>query len=425
MAAPRATAHDPGRADRAAAAAARLHDRADVGDGHRDRRGPLRVHAHLRRRAVGTRARRSTPRCWPPALRHRRPRRRSCSTIGVVPQRADGRHRHRDRAHPGRRAGRAPSYTVTGEDVSLLLDREESDAEYARPRRLAPGARDRWPRTRRRASSRWSIPPLDIDPPLPIERIPTQQDTDLRHLQTLAARHGYVCYVIPGPAPGTSTLLLGPAGARRACPSRRSRWTSARRPTSPAAAVPPGRARPRSRSRAGAGPAHRAARRRCVTVASLRPPLAALPLWAHHAGDVRTRAVPRERHQRRRRRSPGRRPRSTGACDAVVAEGELDGPRYGAVLRPRGPGRDARRRLVPRRALVRPPGRPRARAGLLRGRRSRWPATGYGSTIPVVPMRRRADVLRQVPRHGREQRRPDAAGPGPGRRCPRCSATAG
>jgi KUP system potassium uptake protein len=45
-----------------------------------------------------------------------------------------------------------------------------------------------------------------MDPPLPIERVPTQHDTDLRHLVMLAERHGYVAYVIPGPAPGTCVV---------------------------------------------------------------------------------------------------------------------------------------------------------------------------------------------------------------------------
>ena len=72
-----------------------------------------------------------------------------------------------------------------------------------------------------------------------------------------------------------------------------------------------------------------------LTPASLRPPLAALPLWATHAGDVRsvrfresgtgsTTALARAQAEMDR------------SVDAVVAEGELDGARYGAVLRPRG-----------------------------------------------------------------------------------------
>src|SRR5699024_5785032 len=54
------------------------------------------------------------------------------------------------------------------------------------------------------------VPPADMDPPLPIDRVPQQRATDLAHLTDLARRHGYVTYAIPGPLPGTSTLYWGP-----------------------------------------------------------------------------------------------------------------------------------------------------------------------------------------------------------------------
>src|SRR3712207_8178879 len=38
----------------------------------------------------------------------------------------------------------------------------------------------------------------------------SQHDTDLRHLVRLAERHGYVAYVVPGPAPATSRFYWGP-----------------------------------------------------------------------------------------------------------------------------------------------------------------------------------------------------------------------
>ena len=54
------------------------------------------------------------------------------------------------------------------------------------------------------------IPAPVTDPPLPTEQVPTQQTSDLRHVVALAQRNGYVAYVIPGPAPGTSTFYWGP-----------------------------------------------------------------------------------------------------------------------------------------------------------------------------------------------------------------------
>ena len=67
------------------------------------------------------------------------------------------------------------------------------------------------------------IPPLAIDFPIPIERIPVQQGTDLEFLRKMAERHGYVFYVDPGPGAVHQQRLLGPADPRSACRSARSR----------------------------------------------------------------------------------------------------------------------------------------------------------------------------------------------------------
>jgi hypothetical protein len=54
------------------------------------------------------------------------------------------------------------------------------------------------------------IPSLFTDLPIPIERIPTHQGTDLRYIKQLAADVGYVFYIDPGPVPGTNTAYWGP-----------------------------------------------------------------------------------------------------------------------------------------------------------------------------------------------------------------------
>ena len=112
---------------------------------------------------------------------------------------------------------------------------------------------------------------------------------------------------------------------------------------------------------------------------------------AHPSGCARAAPGPRPRWAGRRRPVEPR-------ADAVVGEGEIDGARYGGRAAPARPGRDARGRVVLRRALVRPPGGARARAGVV-------PAAfmlareGHGSTVPAVVAMSR--LLRQVPRHGR------------------------
>ena len=54
------------------------------------------------------------------------------------------------------------------------------------------------------------IPSLFPDFPIPIERIPTHQGTDLAYVRQLASDVGYVFYVDPGPAPGMNTAYWGP-----------------------------------------------------------------------------------------------------------------------------------------------------------------------------------------------------------------------
>jgi hypothetical protein len=54
------------------------------------------------------------------------------------------------------------------------------------------------------------IPPLFEDVPIPIEKIPTQTETDLGYIKKLAQMVGYVFYIDPGPAPGANIAYFGP-----------------------------------------------------------------------------------------------------------------------------------------------------------------------------------------------------------------------
>lgn len=231
---------------------------------------------------------------------------------------------------PGDEPGSA-TLTATGDDISYLLDREEVDAEHP--------ALDDYPQVLT-ILARYSthgivpmaVPPPDMDPPLPIERVPTQHGTDLAHITELARRHGYAAYVLPGPAPGSSRFYWGPpvrAGSpQRALSVDLGPATNVRSLRFRTDALSPvlvdGRLQdPRTGTRVPVS-----------TVASTRLPLAALPLWAVHRGDIR----------RRRLRESGVGPvgalaraqaQTDQSVDAVVAEGEADGARYGEVLRPR------------------------------------------------------------------------------------------
>jgi hypothetical protein len=54
------------------------------------------------------------------------------------------------------------------------------------------------------------IPTIFTDVPIPTDRIPSHEGTDLAYIQRLAREVGYVFYIEPGPAPGTNIAYFGP-----------------------------------------------------------------------------------------------------------------------------------------------------------------------------------------------------------------------
>jgi hypothetical protein len=54
------------------------------------------------------------------------------------------------------------------------------------------------------------IPVLFPDVPIPVDRIPAHEGTDLEYLKKMAEEVGYVFYVEPGPTPGTNIAYFGP-----------------------------------------------------------------------------------------------------------------------------------------------------------------------------------------------------------------------
>ena len=100
--------------------------------------------------------------------------------------------------------------TVTGEDISLLLDMYDVSLEY-------PGMGDEeialaiLLRYAGFGITPLVIPPLTGAVSLPTERIPQQNATDKQYLNSLAAEHGYIFFIQPGLAPMLNTAYWGPA----------------------------------------------------------------------------------------------------------------------------------------------------------------------------------------------------------------------
>lgn len=221
---------------------------------------------------------------------------------------------------------------LTGEDVSWLLDREEVTREL--PMDDYPQVLMILASYAARGIVPLPVPPADMDPPLPIDRVPQQRATDLAHLTDLARRHGYVTYAIPGPLPGTSTLYWGPP-VRVGIPQRAITLGQL-----PSANVigdvsftldshEPVEVRGHDRDRrTGVDLPIR-------TSPPLRVPLSAQPLAVTRGGDTRVRLA-REVGSSAVGTLARAQAEVDRSADAVTATGTLDGARYGSVLRPRG-----------------------------------------------------------------------------------------
>ncbi|BAK76595.1 hypothetical protein NH8B_1778 [Pseudogulbenkiania sp. NH8B] len=100
--------------------------------------------------------------------------------------------------------------TVTGEDLSVAMDQQEFNgipypAMPAEARVALVVAK----------YAMFGMVPLVIpqifsDVPIPVDKIPTHEGTDLAYVQKLAKDAGYVFYVDPGPLPGMNTAYWGP-----------------------------------------------------------------------------------------------------------------------------------------------------------------------------------------------------------------------
>lgn len=100
--------------------------------------------------------------------------------------------------------------TVTGEDLTTVMDRQEFNgvpypAMPAEARVALVIAK----------YAMYGIVPLVIpslfqDIPIPVERIPSHEGTDLAYVNSLAADVGHTFYIDPGPLPGMNTAYWGP-----------------------------------------------------------------------------------------------------------------------------------------------------------------------------------------------------------------------
>ncbi len=222
--------------------------------------------------------------------------------------------------------------TVTGEDVSVMMDLAERSVEHPAQSELVIALK-LIASYARFGLVPMVVPPPALDMPLPIDRIPVQQGTDLEYLQEMAGRFGYVFYVTPGPAPGMNIAYWGPP-VRVGVPQRALSVNlgpnsnvlgdldfqyDALAPT-----LVEGQVQDRKLNETLP----------IRTPVSTRVPLSSQPAWATQPM-VRTRQFRQSGLD-----STQAFARAQGEVDAsvdrtVTATGELDAARYGALLRPR------------------------------------------------------------------------------------------
>jgi hypothetical protein len=221
--------------------------------------------------------------------------------------------------------------TIKGEDVSVMMDREEFSKEHpAQNEMLIAGKLIL-------GYAQYGlipvvIPPMSFDVPLPIERIPVQQGTDLEYLRKLAEVHGYVFYVTPGPVPFTNYAYWGPP-IRVGLPQRAITVNMG----------PETNAKLDEAAKDGLGTAsvdgqvqdaQTGQKIPVRTFGSLRVPLASMPSWLVDAQNVRKQKL-RTSGTNAVQAMAEAQGAMEATTDVVKLAGELDAGSYGGVLQAR------------------------------------------------------------------------------------------
>ena len=118
-------------------------------------------------------------------------------------------------AEPG-----ASTFTITGEDVSVLMDRTKSSVEHPAqdPKVIVEQLLGNY--------SRYGVipdvasPPKGVNAPSADRHTPVKFNSDLKHIWRLAGRYGYVFYILPGPKVEKNTAYWGPPKKRGSQPQR-------------------------------------------------------------------------------------------------------------------------------------------------------------------------------------------------------------
>ena len=226
---------------------------------------------------------------------------------------------------PSNRPGESTLH-ITGEDISLMLDLDDRSETH-------PNQPDSIIVTKLLAKyAKFGIVPNvtpTTDVPIEINRVPSQQGTDLSYIRRLAQRNGFVFHIEPTPAPGVSQAYWGldnrlgaaqPALAMNLGPQTNvdtpiNFHFNALGPVAPRVTV----LEPITKT--------------AITIpapSGLRPPLALRP-----AASLRTSVSRQSANLDTAQGLLRAQSSTTESSDAVTASGEIDAVRYGQVLHSR------------------------------------------------------------------------------------------
>ena len=252
-------------------------------------------------------------------------------TLGGIPQVLfDGVIKHIE-LNPSQRPGES-RIRITGEDLTAVMDMEDKSVEHpaqdetiiANKIILTYATYGLIPTV---------MPPVMIDPPIPIERTPVQQGSDLSYLRLMAERHGYVFYVTPGPAPMTSLAYWGPPMLvglpQRAITVNMGAHTNADISSIRNDAELPEIVDDEVQDRLTNQTVP------VMTFAPTRPPLALFPSWLTQMPNVRKTKL-RQSGLNAMQAYSRAQARTNSTADTVTVTGSLDADRYGGLLQARG-----------------------------------------------------------------------------------------
>lgn len=223
---------------------------------------------------------------------------------------------------PSNRPGES-RFIVTGEDISLKLDLDEKSDTY-------PNQPDSVIVTQ--IVSKYGLVPKvtpTLDVPIEVQRVPTQQGTDLAFIQRLAQRNGFVFYIEPSDLPGVTIAHWGPdprlgvlqpalsmnMGAETNVDSPITFSFNALGPATPMVTI----VEPLTKTPIP-----------IPVPSSLQPPLSRRP-----AGSLRTTLPRNTAHLSPSQAALRALTAASQAADAATASGEVDAVRYGRALRSR------------------------------------------------------------------------------------------